>query len=258
MNNDPKLLEKEAYALLSKENFEEAYKILRRAASIYKSQEDHKEAALCFASAASCWALKSGEKAFYNSATSYEEAAQEAEAASDLEYASLLYRYAAISYEKDTEFINFSECFYRSRECQRKFFTYCLFRPKKIHHITETKEARGLRSMSRRVFLWFTLTFSYLIWGHGERPARTFFAGFFLILISAIFYTQLHLVRQPAVFKPDFFEAFYFSVITFTTVGYGDITPIGLSKLMAVIEVFCGIFIVPLFIVGLSRRYLRI
>ena len=46
--------------------------------------------------------------------------------------------------------------------------------------------------------------------------------------------------------------------LTFSTVGYGDITPVGLTRLVAMLEVLSAIFIVPLFIVGLSRKYLRI
>ena len=68
---------------------------------------------------------------------------------------------------------------------------------------------------------------------------------------------QGSLIKGALIFKPNFPQALYFSVITFTTVGYGDITPTGMTKAMAMIEVFCGIFIVPIFIVGLSRKYLR-
>jgi hypothetical protein len=46
-------------------------------------------------------------------------------------------------------------------------------------------------------------------------------------------------------------------MVSFTTVGYGDITPVGLTKAVVILELFCGIFIVPLFIVALSRKYLR-
>ena len=57
--------------------------------------------------------------------------------------------------------------------------------------------------------------------------------------------------------KPHFFQAIYFSVVTFTTVGYGDITPLGLSKIVVMVEAFSGLFIVPIFITGLFPKYLR-
>lgn len=38
-------------------------------------------------------------------------------------------------------------------------------------------------------------------------------------------------------------EAFYFSAVTATTLGYGDVTPMGLSRLLAVIEAIAGLML---------------
>jgi len=258
MEKEAQVLEKEAHILMGEEKSGEAYFLFKKAGDIYKDKGSHKEAALCLASAASCWALKSGEKAFHNSSLAYEEAAEEALAAGDLEYASLLYRQAAINYERDMEFLSFSESFYHSREALRKFVTRSLINPKKIRHIGAGGIKRGESfGIVRRLFLCLSLTLSAFVWGHGERPTRTFFAALALISLSALFYMNGNLMRAEQVIRPDFANALYFSVISFTTVGYGDFTPVGLTKLVAMIEVFCGIFIIPLFIVGLSRKYLR-
>lgn len=258
MDTDPRALERQAYDLLSQEKFEDAFKLFSEAARLYRNRKNHKQSALCFASAASCWSIKSGEKTFYNAALSYEKAAREAKQSADFEYASLLYKYAAINYERDMEFLNFSDCFYRSKESFRKLLTYLLFNPKKIHHVVKGKEKRGLKGFVRHVFLWFILTFSWIVWGHGERPSRTFYSGILVIFLFAIFYTLGDLFKNGIICKPGFLEALYFSVITFSTVGYGDITPVGLSKLIVMIESLCGIFVIPLFVIGLSRKYLRI
>jgi hypothetical protein len=259
MESDPKLLEKAAHDLLAEQSFSEAYKLFRRSGDIYKQKGNHKEAALCLASAASCWDLRSGEKTFHNSSLAYEDAARQAEKAQDLEYASLLYRHAARSYERDMEFLNFSECFYRSKECCRKFLTISLFLPGKIHRITaDNRKSTGLGSVITNLFLWVSLSFSSLIWGHGERPARTLYSGLALIFLSTFFYANGQLMKEAEIFKPDFLKAFYFSVVTFTTVGYGDLIPVGVNKIVAMIEAFCGIFIMPLFVIGLSRKYLRV
>lgn len=253
----PKILEKDAYEFLACQQYADAFKLFNKAAEIYKAQNNHEQSALCFASAASCWAIKSGEETFFNAAHSYEQAAEQAELSRDFEYASLLYKYAAISYERDTEFISFSECFYRSKECYRKFLGLSLANPKKIHYIRRAEEIQASGKI-KRFFLWFALTFSYLLWGHGERPIRTLAFGIALILISALFYLQGSLLRSGTVIQPDFFEATYFSMVTFTTVGYGDLTPVGLNRLVAMTEGVCALFIVPLFTIGLSRRYLRV
>ena len=259
MAEDPRTLEQKGYDFLSREDFYQAFISYRKAADIYKSRNNHKQAAICFASAASCWSKKSGEKTFYNAALSYEAAAQQANRSGDLEYASMLYKYAAINYERDREFINFSDCFYQFKECYRKFLTFRIISPRKIKHIMPSREEKGIKGLLKRIFAWLALTLSYLVWGHGERPVRTFYSGMFVVFISALLYTQgLLFFRGGLIAKPQFWQAFYFSVITFTTVGFGDITPVGIVKVVVSIEALCGIFIIPLFVIGLSRKYLRV
>ncbi len=48
----------------------------------------------------------------------------------------------------------------------------------------------------------------------------------------------IYLDDKPAKFQ----EALYFSVVTITTLGYGDFTPSGLSRLLAVVEAVAGLF----------------
>lgn len=250
MENEPGLLEKEAHALLAQGKVEGAYTLFKKPGDIYKEKGRHKEAAL---------SLVSAEKIFHNASLSYQEAARESELAGDLEYASLLYRQAAINFERDMEFLSFSECFYYSRECLRRFLTRDLLAPKKNHPISaSTLTAKGAEGIIKKLLLWFSLTISSLIWGHGERPNRTFCFAIVLVFLSSFCYMVGNLAQGTLVFRPNFFQAFYFSVTTFSTVGYGDMTPVGLSRFIAMLEVFGGIFIIPLFIVGLSRKYLRI
>ena len=207
---------------------------------------------------AACWSKKSGEKNFHNAAVSYDKSAMEAERGGDYEYASLLYKYAAVNYERDGEYHDFSNCFYRSKESYRKFLTHCLIHPKRIQPIAESVEAKGIKGAIKRFFSWFLLTFSFIVWGHGERPSRTFFSGILVVFLSAFLYTLGSLLEDGVVIEPNFFESFYFSVVTFTTVGYGDITPLGFSKLIAAVESFSALFITPLFVIGLTRKYLRV
>lgn len=257
MEHNSAAFEKEAHAAFDQEKFEEAYYLFKKAGDSYKEHKKHKEAAICLTQAASCWALRSGERAFHNSSLSYEEAAGESKKAGDLEQASLLYRQAAINYERDMEFLSFSDNFYRSRECLRKYLTKTLFFPHKTNQLSIGGVRRKTYGLIKRIALCLFLTFSWLIWGHGEKPIRTLLVTALLILASAFLYTQCHLVKNSLVFSPRFSEALYFSVVTFTTVGYGDISPAGFAKIVAVIESFSSIFIMPLFIVGLSRKYLR-
>lgn len=68
-----------------------------------------------------------------------------------------------------------------------------------------------------------------------------------LLIIGIIFY---HIVE-----KLKFIDALYFSVITLTTVGYGDITPkTDIGKLFTVIYVVAGIGILATFANLLLKR----
>jgi len=258
MPREPEVLEKEAYSFLSEGNFEEAFKLFRNAAKAYRTKGNHKEATLCFASSASCWNKKYEDKSFFNAASSYESAARSALEYGDYAYASLLYKHAALNHERDVEFSSFSDCFYRSKECYRKFLAYSLVSPEKINTIAVQEEEKGIKGFIKKLFLLSLMTFSFIIWGHGERPGRIFSSGILMIVLSSFFYMSGSLIRDGVLFKPGFFEAIYFSVVTFTTVGYGDITPLGLTKVISSLEAFSGLFIMSLFVIGLSRKYLRI
>jgi hypothetical protein len=254
---DIKAKEQEAQRLLSEKSYQDAADLFYEAGQLYRDRGQHQPGSLCFSSAASCWTLELGEKTFYHAAKLYRQAAQEAELANDLEYASLLYRHAAICYERDMEYLGFSECFFLSKEFYRKFLFKTLFTPRDATHLKDNRSSAGLKTMSSRLIKWLALTFSAALWGHGERPFRTVLSGAIFILVCALLYTRGEVMTAGGRSQLDIFEAVYFSVVTFTTVGYGDIAPLGFNRSIVVLEAFGGLFIAPLFLTGLCRKYLR-
>ena len=54
-----------------------------------------------------------------------------------------------------------------------------------------------------------------------------------------------------------FLDALYFSGLTFTTIGYGDITPIGFARFLAVLEGLFGIVLSSALVVSLVRRHIE-
>lgn len=79
-----------------------------------------------------------------------------------------------------------------------------------------------------------------------------------IILVSAFLYLLSGQIAYYGQIRPvAFWEALYLSVITYTTVGFGDFLPLGWARLIAVHEALAGVFLTPLFLVALTRRYPR-
>lgn len=107
-----------------------------------------------------------------------------------------------------------------------------------------------------------------LFCGYGEEPLKVVNFSIILILICAVlyFFTGINFEGQQYFFSPKvsfidnlnhFFSCVYYSVVTFTTLGYGDITPIGISRFIAAAEAFTGSFTIALFVVVFVKKMTR-
>ena len=76
------------------------------------------------------------------------------------------------------------------------------------------------------------------------------FATLYLGFIDAPDLTCLSIPKADD-FIDQMMDAMYFSMVTFTTLGYGDIQPVGFCRMMAMSEALCGIFFTPVFVVFL-------
>jgi voltage-gated potassium channel len=74
----------------------------------------------------------------------------------------------------------------------------------------------------------------------------TLFLSFLLILIASTFMYHIENEANPEHF-PNIVESFWWTVVTITTVGYGDIVPkTGLGKVVAGITAFLGLMVVAI------------
>lgn len=107
-----------------------------------------------------------------------------------------------------------------------------------------------------------------LFCGYGEDPLRIVGISMLMILFCAILYTFTGLnyqgvylaysAEQTATENFYFFlSSLYYSVVTFTTLGYGDFTPVGISRAIAAIEAFTGSFTIALFVVVFVKKMTR-
>ena len=149
----------------------------------------------------------------------------------------------------------------------------CFYKERCAHFWGKLKGSKyGQLSAGQKFLRWLLgvrllpeLIFGRFLFGYGERPVRVLFAGLFIVLISAIFYSS-PLAELSArgdgdiIIERSFGDGLYFSVTTFTTLGFGDIFPASghvLTRFVAMFEAISGAALMALFVVGLSKRYSR-
>jgi ion channel len=118
---------------------------------------------------------------------------------------------------------------------------------------------------------WGGLQFMRLTSGYGEKPIRVIFTSLFVILGSALLYlfggvntpggiirvdAPDELAQFPKIIH-DFLNCIYFSVVSFTTLGYGDYHPAGWSRVVGASEGFIGAFFMAMFVLTVGRKMNR-
>ncbi len=104
--------------------------------------------------------------------------------------------------------------------------------------------------------------------GYGEIPYRIIGSSIAYILFNALLFDFLGLYHNNDILTFDqtlgitdnlryFGYAIYFSIVTFTTLGYGDFAPAGWARPFAAIEGFVGAFMIALFILSFVKKMTR-
>ncbi len=110
---------------------------------------------------------------------------------------------------------------------------------------------------------------THLAFGYGEKIGNIFYS-IIAVLVACAFIYGINGVdyqdRNLSFFAEDiqeygylrtFGNLFYFSVIVFSTVGFGDIAPLGLlNKTIVIIEGLTGGIIITIFIISIYRQIL--
>jgi hypothetical protein len=131
--------------------------------------------------------------------------------------------------------------------------------------LTEQKEKGGIKKVASYIphgFKWLVFDKIGL---YATSPGRVLFS----VVIFWIFFGTLYFLSDlsglgktvSSVGNPDhmsrFIQSFYHSAVTFFTIGYGDVFPQGLSRVISGLEGFMGVFMMSYFTVAFVRKVLR-
>lgn len=131
-------------------------------------------------------------------------------------------------------------------------------------YLFKKTERYGLNGVRKFVSL-----ISYLICGYGERPFFSLIAAILVVFLCGTLYMVFGvsinnetMIFHPASgnFLPPFENLVYwyhFSLVTFTTVGYGNVVPVGWSIIVSGIEMVLGVILTGIWISTLVRKMTR-
>ena len=96
------------------------------------------------------------------------------------------------------------------------------------------------------------------VFGYGEKLWRPLITAAVVILVCACIFPLTGIRRTQHVELANAWDYLYFSVVTFSTLGYGDMTPTSVAScVVANIESLTGLVLVAAFAVCLAKRYAR-
>ncbi len=107
-----------------------------------------------------------------------------------------------------------------------------------------------------------------LLCGYGEKTFRVIGMAAAFVILNSFAYFAFGIKYGEEILKWDMTQplsqnineyllCIYFSVVTMTTLGYGDISPVGISRVFAVNEAFWGAFMMALFVLVFGRKMIR-
>ena len=128
------------------------------------------------------------------------------------------------------------------------------------HYFYREKEMRRLKARAEGNHLeWGYRALQRWVMGYGERPWRVVITSLLVILAFAGLYPLAGGVElETDVSGPEFLTYLYFSGVTFTTLGYGDVHPLTqAAQQLAVVQSFLGAALMALLVAVLTRRAMR-
>lgn len=139
---------------------------------------------------------------------------------------------------------------------------------KRQEHLLKKAQIKDKHWIQKALHL-FLLGFQKLVFDkmglYATSPIRVFYSIIVSWFVFGVLYSLFHFLgigkTWSSVGNPDqisiIAQSFYHSAITFFTIGYGDVFPQGLSRILSSVEGFVGVFMMSYFTVAFVRKVLR-
>ncbi|WP_293778453.1 potassium channel family protein [uncultured Oxalicibacterium sp.] len=123
------------------------------------------------------------------------------------------------------------------------------------HSKRDAAQLKYLRSLAESPS-WFSRVFVIATGGFIKPSRIVLWAAVVILGFSGIYWQGASSFGQANPIG-SYWDALYFSGVTFTTIGYGDILPLHWMRVFAVFEGLLGISLSGAFLVSLTRRYIE-
>ncbi len=156
----------------------------------------------------------------------------------------LFYRLARTSWEKSGDFERADQYYYLEMLARRR--------------VKARIKRRGWRRLVQLVELSFEWLFADVICRYGTDWKRPILI--WVVAVNCIFPVLFYLTRSVSGLGgtiKSMLDAEYFSVVTATTLGYGDYHPVGVGRVFASLEALFGMFMWAVFLTVFARKYMR-
>lgn len=150
----------------------------------------------------------------------------------------------------------------KKKEASNHYFLEKTFERKSFLYVKENYRNQYYRAKSRnkKILIQFVFFCKYIyssflnfLWGYGERPGRIFTISIFTILAFSFMYCYFPDASIST--KGNFINSLYYSIVTFTTLGYGDISQTNqYLKLLSAIEALLGMTFWGILIAGFTSN----
>ncbi len=131
--------------------------------------------------------------------------------------------------------------------------------------LTEQKEKGGIKKVTSYIPYGFQWLLFDKIGLYATSPGRVLLSVVFFWMFFGVSFYAIELIgwgkTVSSVGNPDnlnvLLQSFYHAAITFFTIGYGDVYPMGVSRILSGLEGFMGVFMMSYFTVAFVRKILR-